>query len=99
MDRERLDALVYPVKALPAPLLGAGDDGPRDNNISAITGLPAIVLPAGLTAAGLPITIELLGRPFSEARLIALARDIESASGARPTSAIAPALPGSISPR
>jgi len=73
MDRYQVDALVYPVKSLPAPLLGGSDDGPRDNSISAATGLPAIVLPAGTNEEGLPLALELLGRPFSEANLIHIA--------------------------
>jgi amidase len=96
MDREKIDALVYPVKSLPAPPLGSGDDGPRDNNISAVTGLPAVVLPAGLTAAGLPIAIEMLGRPFSEPRLIEIAHALEKAHRARAVPKSTPALPGDV---
>ena len=66
------------MKALPAPLLGSSDYGPRDNNISAITGLPAIVTHAGMTMEGLPLSIELLGRPFSESSLVGLARAVRA---------------------
>jgi Asp-tRNA(Asn)/Glu-tRNA(Gln) amidotransferase A subunit family amidase len=96
MDREKLDALIYPVKSLPAPPIGSADDGPRDNNISAVTGLPAIVLPAGLTADGLPIAIEILGRPFSEARLIEIAHGYEKASRPRALPKTTPPLPGDV---
>lgn len=96
MERENVDALIYPVKSLPAPPIGSADDGPRDNNISAVTGLPAIVLPAGVTAAGLPIGIEMLGRPFSEARLLEIAHAYERVSGARPIPKTTPALPGDV---
>ncbi len=84
MDRNRVDALVYPVKALTAPAIGSSDDGVRDNSISSATGLPAIVLPAGMHADGLPIALELLGRPFSEARLIQLAQAYERRNRPRP---------------
>ena len=77
MDRTRVDALVYPVKALTAPVIGSSDDGVRDNSISSGSGLPAIVLPAGLHPDGLPIALELLGRPFSESKLIQLAQTYE----------------------
>jgi len=94
LDRHRLDALVYPMKSLPAPLLGTSDDGPRDNNISAITGLPAVVVHAGMTAEGLPLSIEILGRPFSEARLVEIAQAYERARGTRVLPKTTPHLPG-----
>ena len=96
MDREKVDVLVYPVKSLPAPLIGVSDNGPRDNNISAIAGLPAIVLPAGMNAAGLPIAIEFLGRPFSEPRLMELAYAYEQASRARVAPRTTPSLQGEV---
>ena len=83
MDRERLDALVYPTKPLGGPLVGSADSGLRDNPISAVTGLPAIVVPAGLHPDGLPLAIEILGRPFSEATLIRIAAVYERARGPR----------------
>ena len=54
MDRYRVDALVHPFKSLAAPPIGVTDRGLRDNPISAITGLPAIVVPAGVDQEGLP---------------------------------------------
>jgi Asp-tRNA(Asn)/Glu-tRNA(Gln) amidotransferase A subunit family amidase len=47
MDRASVEALVYPFKSLGAPLIGDGDRLTRDNPLSSVTGLPAIVLPAG----------------------------------------------------
>jgi Asp-tRNA(Asn)/Glu-tRNA(Gln) amidotransferase A subunit family amidase len=92
MDRYQVDALVHPFKSLPAPPLGTSDRGLRDNPISAITGLPAIVVPAGVTADGLPISIELLGRPFSEPVLIRLAHAYEQASRKRVVPRLTPPL-------
>ena len=94
MDRNQVDALVYPVKSLPAPLIGSADDGPRDNPISAITGLPAIVLPAGVNQEGLPFALELLGRPFTEGRLIHVAHAYERASRRRVAPKLTPHLAG-----
>jgi Asp-tRNA(Asn)/Glu-tRNA(Gln) amidotransferase A subunit family amidase len=96
MDRYSLDALVYPVKALPAPLLGSSDDGVRDNPISSTTGLPAIVMPAGLSQEGLPLALEFLGRSFSEPTLIQLAGAYEQVSKARVVPATTPHLPGEV---
>lgn len=73
MEKHQLAALMYPVKSLPAPPIGTSDDGDRDNNLSAITGLPAIVVPAAFDSTGLPIAVEFLGAPFTEARLLAVA--------------------------
>ncbi len=94
MDKSRVDALVYPFKALGAPVIGIGDDGVRDNPLSAVTGLPAIVVPAGVSAEGLPLAIEFLGRPFSEPRLIQLAHAFEQATRMRKAPPATPSLPG-----
>ncbi|MBI4471759.1 MAG: amidase [Acidobacteria bacterium] len=96
MDRHRVEMLVYPFKSLPAPPLGASDRGPRDNPISAITGLPAIVIPAGVSEEGLPVSIEFLGRPFSELTLFRLAAAYENISHRRFAPTTTPNLEGEI---
>jgi len=52
--------------------------------------LPAIVIPAGVDAEGLPISIELLGRPFSEPQLIRIAYAYEQATKHRIVPKITP---------
>jgi Asp-tRNA(Asn)/Glu-tRNA(Gln) amidotransferase A subunit family amidase len=94
MDRYRVDALVYPVKSLAAPLIGSGETEGRDNPISAVTGLPAITAPAGVDEQGLPLAIEFLGRPFSEPKLIQLVFAYERASQRRVLPNSTPHLPG-----
>jgi aspartyl-tRNA(Asn)/glutamyl-tRNA(Gln) amidotransferase subunit A len=37
-----------------------------------LTGLPALALPCGFTAAGLPASLQLVGRPFGETALLAV---------------------------
>jgi Asp-tRNA(Asn)/Glu-tRNA(Gln) amidotransferase A subunit family amidase len=96
MDRHNVDALVHPFKSLGAPPIGTGDRGPRDNPVSAITGLPAIVVPAGVDAQGLPVSIEFLGRPFSEPTLLNLAFAYEQASRRRVAPKTTPHLAGEI---
>jgi amidase len=44
-----------------------------------ITGQPAVSLPAGLTADGLPIGVQLAGRHFEDAVVLAVARELEQA--------------------
>jgi amidase len=94
MDRNAVEVLVYPFKSLGAPLIGDGDRGPRDNPLSSVTGLPAMVLPAGVTKEGLPIAIEMLGRPFGEPALIRVASAYENVTHARVAPSSTPHLPG-----
>jgi aspartyl-tRNA(Asn)/glutamyl-tRNA(Gln) amidotransferase subunit A len=55
------------------------------NDIFTVTvnmaGLPAIAVPAGLDAQGLPLALQLIGRPFEEDTLFQTAHIIESAAG------------------
>jgi Asp-tRNA(Asn)/Glu-tRNA(Gln) amidotransferase A subunit family amidase len=94
MDRYGVEVLVYPFKGLGAPPLGTADRGPRDNPLSSIAGLPAVVVPAGVTREGLPIALEFLGRPFTEDRLLQIAAAYERTSGKRVPPRLVPPLPG-----
>ena len=75
----RLDALLYPSALGRPPVIGA-ENIASNCRLSAITGLPALAIPAGFTDRGLPIGIELLGPAFSEPRLLALAYSWEQAA-------------------
>ena len=46
-----------------------------------MAGLPAISVPGGLTSNGLPLALQLIGRPFDEAVLFRAAEVIEHAAG------------------
>jgi amidase len=52
-----------------------------------LTGLPAVAVPAGATAEGLPIGVQVVGRPFAEGEVLAVAAVIERELGGyrRPT--------------
>lgn len=96
MDRHDVEALVHPYKSLGPPPIGENDRGPRDNPVSAVTGLPAIVVPAGVNREGHPVSIEFLGRPFSERVLIGIAHAYERKSRKRVAPTTTPALPGDV---
>ena len=55
------------------------------NDIFTVTvnmaGLPGIAVPAGLDAHGLPLGLQLIGRPFDEETLFQTAHVIEQAAG------------------
>jgi Asp-tRNA(Asn)/Glu-tRNA(Gln) amidotransferase A subunit family amidase len=77
MVRDHLTAIVYPTSmVLPSSL-----DNPAIGwapELAACSGWPAVSLPAGRSAHGLPIGLEFLGHPHSERALLALAQDLEA---------------------
>jgi Asp-tRNA(Asn)/Glu-tRNA(Gln) amidotransferase A subunit family amidase len=77
MDEQDLDAIAYPVSPTTAAWIGAAQVN-WDATRAAYAGTPAIVVPAGLSANGLPVGLELMGRPFAEATLIAIAAGYEA---------------------
>jgi aspartyl-tRNA(Asn)/glutamyl-tRNA(Gln) amidotransferase subunit A len=46
-----------------------------------VTGQPGLVVPAGFTSGGLPLSLQLVGHPFGEAMLYRLAQFYEDATG------------------
>jgi hypothetical protein len=90
MDAQALDVLVYPTIRTVASIVGEPQRG-SNCQLSASTGLPAISLPAGWSS-GVPVGMELLGRAFADADLVALAYAFEQASDLRRPPAATPAL-------
>jgi aspartyl-tRNA(Asn)/glutamyl-tRNA(Gln) amidotransferase subunit A len=84
-----IDAILTP--ATPSAAFGIGEKGSSDpiemylNDIFTVTvnmaGLPGIAVPAGLDAQGLPLGLQLIGRPFDEETLFSVAQVIEDAAG------------------
>jgi Asp-tRNA(Asn)/Glu-tRNA(Gln) amidotransferase A subunit family amidase len=94
----RLDALVYPLqKRLVVPLTEL-NQADRNGILASVTGFPAITVPAGFSQPtataplGVPVGMDILGRPWSEGRLIELAYGFEQAVHARKPPISAPPL-------
>lgn len=78
----RLDALVYPEQKNLVVKLGSPSQSGRNGILAALTGSPVVVVPAGFSGPsadapiGVPIGMEILGLPWSEARLLNIAQQI-----------------------
>ncbi len=44
-------------------------------------GLPAVVIPVGRSPEGLPIGVQIVGRPHAEETILAVAQKVETACG------------------
>lgn len=96
--RSGVAAIVFPTTILPAPPLGEEDmevdvggrrmpfDEAIARNIApgSSAGLPGLVLPAGLTASGLPVALEFDGPAGTDRRLLELGLALEAALGRLP---------------
>jgi amidase len=95
----QLHALLYPTAPTPVSLIdapaesGGGSGGGSPLNIANITGFPDLVVPAGMSPRGLPVTFSLMGRAFTEGRLLAFAYDYEQATKAVRLPVNTPPLP------
>ena len=98
MDSLRIDVLVYPTVRR-RPVLAGDPQLGSTCNLSAQTGLPAITVPAGFMAEGLPVGIELIGRPFADARLVSLAYAFEQLGARRRAPFSTPALVRGLAPK
>jgi aspartyl-tRNA(Asn)/glutamyl-tRNA(Gln) amidotransferase subunit A len=84
-----INAILTP--ATPSAAFAIGEKGSADpiemylNDVFTVTvnmaGLPGIAVPGGLDAQGLPLGLQLIGRPFEEETLFALGEVIEQAAG------------------
>jgi aspartyl-tRNA(Asn)/glutamyl-tRNA(Gln) amidotransferase subunit A len=80
----QVDVLLVPGTSFPAPPIAEVDVGDSPGYLALLAsishctqpanylGLPGLVLPAGFAPEGLPVSLQLIGRPFGEARLFNL---------------------------
>ena len=90
----RYDALLAPMAHTAAPPIAAGqapitsktDVGPRFftrrsyASPASLAGTPALAVPCGFTTTGLPIALQVIGRPFDEATILTIAHAYEQAT-------------------
>jgi aspartyl-tRNA(Asn)/glutamyl-tRNA(Gln) amidotransferase subunit A len=84
-----VDVILAPTWLRPVPTIEEVDvgDGPdmmrvlssilRPTQAINVLGLPALAVPAGFTPNGLPIGVQMIGRPWSDALLLALGKDYQ----------------------
>jgi len=89
------DVMVVPTTSIPAPIIGQTSAEIEGREVDVYTalnrltlpfnfvGFPALTIPAGL-AAGLPVGVQLVARPFEEAGLLRLADAFEGKYGPYP---------------
>ena len=61
--------------------------------LSPVIGFPALTVPAGFTTDNLPVGLEFLGRPFTEATLLRFGYAYEQRTARRQPPSTPPALP------
>jgi len=86
-----LDAIVYPTFSHPPGLIE--DNTPGSNRtLSPAIGFPALTVPAAFTDDGLPVGIDIMGRPFSEGMLFKFGYAYEQGTHHRRPPSFTPAL-------
>jgi aspartyl-tRNA(Asn)/glutamyl-tRNA(Gln) amidotransferase subunit A len=85
---ERADVLVTPTSPTAAFRLGERVDDPLAMYLSdafttpaSLTGLPAVAVPSGMDEQGLPLSLQVMGRPLAEAAIFRACRAFEREVG------------------
>jgi Asp-tRNA(Asn)/Glu-tRNA(Gln) amidotransferase A subunit family amidase len=84
-----LDAIIYPEQKNLVVKLGSPSQSGRNGILAALTGTPVVTIPAGFSDAtqdapiGVPIGMEILGRPFDEEKLLGIGYQIEQLTKTR----------------
>jgi len=81
----RVDVLATPTTPKPAPTFAAVWDPsfgfPKSNMAPFnMSGLPALALPCGVSSEGLPLSLQIAGRPFDEATVLRVGHAYEQAT-------------------
>jgi len=97
LDSLELDAIAYPTVRQKPVFPGQVQPG-STCPLGAQSGLPSIAIPAGFTADGLPVSVELLGAGFTDVRLVQLAFAYEQTGARRRAPSTVPALVNGTAP-
>ena len=104
LRKENLDAILYPTSPRRTSRTdidrrpGGGGGVGSATRFANLTGFPDLIVPAGFTGNGLPVTLSFLGAAFTEPRLLALGYAFEQATKARRLPVHTPPLPGETIP-
>lgn len=97
LQSQDLDVIVYPPIA--ELQVFTGENQPGNNcSVSANSGLPALSIPVGFTASGLPVGMEMLGGMLSDAQLLALGYAFEQGNTMRRAPSTTPPLVAGSAP-
>ena len=85
----KLDAIIYPEQKNLVVKIGSPSQSGRNGILAALTGFPVVTVPAGFSPPsvdapiGVPIGMEMLGKPWSESKLINIAARLDDLTHVR----------------
>lgn len=88
-ERLNLDVIIYPQQKCLTVKVGSPSQHLRQGILAALTGFPSVCVPMGFSAPsedapiGVPTGMEILGRPWSEEKLLQIAYQIEQSTNVR----------------
>ena len=80
---EAVDVIIVPTTAHPAYPIGRASPQPDMRSLTrsvSLTGLPALAVPCGFNAAGLPVSMQVIGRAWEEGTVLRVGHAYEQAS-------------------
>lgn len=89
MAEQKVDVVIYPLQKRLVVPIGELNQADRNGILAAMTGFPAVTVPVGFSKPtatapiGVPIGMDILGKPFDDALLIKIAYAFEQATKAR----------------
>jgi Asp-tRNA(Asn)/Glu-tRNA(Gln) amidotransferase A subunit family amidase len=79
-----VDVIIVPTTAYPAYPIGRASPQPDMRSLTrsvSLTGLPALAVPCGFTRAGLPVSMQVIGRAWEESTVLRVGYAYEQAAG------------------